>query len=478
MRNALLLYGVVLALAGGAALWAFTPDDWFLMGFRETDIAAATRALEAGEPPLTGVRVEDGRREIYAVGLLDDQGIYVVAPTVSRWLGLDTPRDAIKLLWIVLSMVPVLMAPLLWTRLFGHVAAGVVAPLVLLAGIRTIGLTDIYWIVPWAILTLLPPVLLIARRRPRRWLAWLALVVLAASFASAIRSNAGLPVAIAAAAVAVTAAGGWRTRLVGVGVVVAAYLVVSPLLLSAVREHRDSTVGAELSQGSGAGHSFWHPAYIGLGYLPNRRGTRWRDDFAYAAVRRDSPSVDCVSAEYDATLRRLTLGVVEEQPAFVAGTIGRKLVVVVRDSRRYLLVLAILLPAALWLGGARREKLRLLLLLAPALAITLAPPLLAVPARAYELGLFGLWVLLATLSVAWLATVLAASGGAWRARLRELPIRRTAVTTVASIAALALCTSWGNGIQATADEWFAAAPPPMELPGGQPLCSIAPPLST
>jgi hypothetical protein len=131
---------------------------------------------------------------------------------------------------------------------------------------------------------------------------------------------------------------------------------------------------------------------------------------------------------------------------------------------------ALLVPWALSLGGHRRDKRAVLLLLAPALVLTSLPPLMTVPRRTYELGFFGLCVLVCVLASAWLAAV-AEDGGRAAARrsVRALvaaagsavrPPRAAWGGAAAIVCVAALAVAAGSSIEVRADRWAASLPPP------------------
>lgn len=456
----LLLYGLILGVVGGALLWTAVGDDWPLMPSRATELDAAFRAAQAGEPPLVGLPADGNVDERFAAGVGDDEGLFLYAPLLSDWLGLGDPRDGLKLIWIVLSMLAIAMAPPLYASLFGSMAAGLVAPIVLLGGVATLRLEDIYWVVAWSIYCLLPMVLWIAVRRPRWPLPLLVAIVVAASFASSIRSHAGLAVLLAAAAVVLTMPWSRAQRGLGAAAVVVAYLAVTPLGLSLVHEYRDHQVGRDLAADVTRSHPFWHSAYIGLGYLPNEAKIGYRDDIGWAHARREVPDVEYLSPEYERTLRGLTFDVVRDDPRFFVSQAVRKLVVLIRHAWPYLAVMAFLVPWALAIGGLRDDKLRCALLLLPALALTVLPPLMTVPARSYELGFFGLCVLLFTLAAGWVAAVAQRHDTVASVATAVRPTRRAIAGTAALLCVLVLSILGGRAIEDRAVEWLLALPPP------------------
>jgi hypothetical protein len=461
----LAIYGLIAAVLGGLALWLIAPDRWPLMGSRNSELTAAIDAREAGEPPLVGLRAgADGENKRFAVGTTDDQGIYLFAPLLGGLLGADDPADSVKLLWVLLFALAIAAAPSLYRRLLGSTAAAAVAPVALFLAVVSLRMNDIYWVPAWAALALLPPLILLDRHRPSRWLAWVLLLVVAASFASSIRSNAGLPIALGAVFVVTTArVASWRRGL-GVLAVVIAYISISVLGLAAVREYRDHHVaGGQLGRGQPTAHPFWHAAYLGLGYLPNDQGIRFRDDIALAHAREETPGVQYPSTEYEHTLRKLTLEFVRSEPLSVAETVGQKLIVVIKDGALYLCPLALLLPFLLLLGDERRERRRMAAFVAPAVLINLLAPLLTIPyypyKLPYEVGLWGSLNVLTLLAVLWVTSDLEA-GRRLGQGLGTTAGRRALACTAAGLILVGASAVTASPIEQRATDWQNSAPPP------------------
>jgi hypothetical protein len=471
LRRRFAIYGLVLGLLGAIALWLVAPDPWPVQGSRVADLDAAVAARNAGEPPLVGLRPspQGGEPERYAVGTTDDQGVYLYAPLLSGVFGLDA-LDGVKLLWAIMFGLGIAASPLVFWRLFDSPAAALAAPVAVFLAVLPITLAyggDIYWVQAWAVLVLLPPLLLIDRDRSGRWLAWLLGLMVAASFASSIRSSAGLPIVLAAAIVVLTARMAWWRRGLALLAVAIAYLSISSFGLAAVRDYRDSQVGRDLGTGLPTAHSFWHPAYLGLGYLPNDHGIYFRDDIAAAAAQRQDPGVTYLGNGYDAALRTVTLDLIRDDPGFVASVEARKAVVVVKDAAPFLLPVAILLPAFLLLGGGSRPGRRRMVLLAlPAVVITFLSPIVAIPYEPfhldYEVGLFGTLNLLTLLALLWILAAFAADPRHWRARLfatlRTPALWQAAAWSAGAALVIGILVLLAGPIERQATDWQNSAP--------------------
>jgi hypothetical protein len=72
-------------------------------------------------------------------------------------------------------------------------------------------------------------------------------------------------------------------------------------------------------------HPFWHPVYVGFGFLQNEYVPMYRDDVAAARVRALAPSAAYLSKEYEDTLRREVFQLIRQHPGFVVLTLSAKL---------------------------------------------------------------------------------------------------------------------------------------------------------
>jgi hypothetical protein len=211
-----------------------------------------------------------------------------------------------------------------------------------------------------------------------------------------------------------------------IAAVALAYVTPFWIVMPAIREHRDHRIGVDLSAGTPTSHPLWHSLYIGLGYTANRYGIHYADEYAHAAAEEADPGVAYFSEAYAGVLHKQVDALVEHDPGFVARAEAQKAVVELSNVSRYILLLALLLPAALTAGDVARLRPRELALFAPALALSAIPAILAIPIREYEEGLLasvGTIGLLAIGSVAaraegeWVEGRAAADGRASRLRL-------------------------------------------------------------
>ena len=307
---------------------------------------------------------------------------------------------------------------------------GVVSPL-LLATFSFLGNSDIYWIAGWCALVCLPVLMLFASRRwSGRSIAACAGVAIVASYASSIRSEAGLGVATAAVALVLVRERKWRRRLAVGALVAAAYLTIRPGLIKGVETYRDHAIASYIhanpgwSSVSGSGHPFWHSAYIGLGYLPNRWGIIWKDQSAEAAVHRVDPKAPYLSARYSSILEHRYFHILRSDPGFVLRTYATKAGVEANQALRRFLSGLVLLPALLLFGRRRRLLAGWALLVLPTLAIQFAAPILTLPG-VYGVGFLSAVGLLALLPGCELLALLERTFAARRTSEATVPERAT-----------------------------------------------------
>jgi hypothetical protein len=439
VRRALILYGIVLALvalAAGGVRW--TTSNVTLMGSRAEGLTTAIDVVDHGGPPLlasTKPYAEPWQttpgQSYAAAGFTDDPGIYLYLPQAGRVLGVHDPRVLLK--WFALGSFAllVLIYPVLFYELFGSVAAGVVSPL-LLGAFSFLGNSDIYWIAGWCALLCLPMLMLVARRRwSGRSIAICVGVGVIASYANSIRSQSGLGVVIAAVALALLRERTWPRRVAVAALVTLAYLAIQPGLIRGIETYRNHAIASYVRTHPGwtgvsnSGHPFWHSAYIGLGYLPNRWGIAWKDASGEAAVRRVDPKAPFLSARYSSILEHRYFTILRKDPGFVIRTYATKAAVEANQALRHFLPGLVLLPALLLFGRQRRLLRSSVLLVLPTLVIQFVPPVLTLPS-VYGVGFLSAVGLLALLAGCAVVALLEAAVAA-RRRGETAPAGRATV---------------------------------------------------
>jgi uncharacterized membrane protein len=461
-----LAWGLLWAVIGGLVLNFTAPNPWPTQASLVTELQASLTVLEHGGPALLGYK--PSTHVPFAVGYAQDQGTYVIVPVLSHWLGQSSPIAALRWLWLAAWVFTLLFSAAVFRSIFQSSWAAVLAPPTLLVCILSFGAGDVYWVTAWAIVTLMPPLILLVRNRPRRpWLVLLP-IALAAGVATTFRSDAGLPVVLAAAAVAVIGANHWSLRVALLAIVALAYLAPTSIMLPAIREHRDHRIGVDLSANEPTSHPLWHSAYIGLGYTSNRYDIHYVDSYGVAAAREADPRAAFLSPAYVNALHKQVDALIEHDPLFVAKAEAQKAVVALLIASPYILLLALLLPAALSAPDRARLHRSELALFIPALAIGVIPAILAAPFHDYELTLLGPLGVLGLLAIGSAAARAQSECGVAnkstvevlgriRLMLRSLvgawPIRATMVTMVITVAVLTPTVLFARHLEAEHESW-------------------------
>jgi hypothetical protein len=465
LRKAL-AWGLLWAAIGVAVLYMFAPNPWSIESSRAAGLRASLTVLNHGGPALLGDRP---RTHVpYAIGYSDDQGIYVIVPALSHWLGASDPIAVLRWLWIAAWALTLLLSAIVFQALFRSSWATLLAPPTLLVCILSFGTGDIFWVAPWVVVTFMPLLILLLRTRPRCLSLALVAIALVAGVVTAIRSDAGLAVALAAIVVAAIAGGRWLLRVAVIVIVAFAYLAPTMIVLPAIREHRDHRVGVDLSAGEPTSHPLWHSLYIGLGYTSNRYGIHYADRYAAAAAQEVDPGVPYLSPAYASALHRQVDALIEHDLGFVVEAEAQKAVVELVLAGPYLLLLALLLPAALSARGVARLRRRELALFAPALLIGVLPAIVAIPLRSYTLTLLGPLGVLGLLIIgsaavradaAWHALPETATGLRGRARLalrglvKAWPTRATVRVLVVAVAVIVPAAFLARRLEAEHGSW-------------------------
>ncbi len=465
LRSAL-AWGFLWTVVGGLILYLLAPNPWPVQPSRATELRASLSVLDHGGPALLGYR--PGTHVPYAIGYSDDQGIYVLVPLLSHWLGQSDPIAVLRWLWIAAWTSTLLLSAVVFRSLLRSRWAALLAPPTLLVGILSFGFGDIYWVTAWIVVTFMPLLILLARGTPRRpWLA-LVLIALVAGVVTTIRSNTGLSVALAAAAVAAMAGGRRTLRTAAIAAVALAYLTPNWIVLPTIRAHRDHRIGVDLSADAPTSHPLWHSLYIGLGYTSNRYGIHYEDGYAIAAAQEADPGVRYLSPAYASALHKQVNALVQHNPGFVARVEAQKALVELSHAGRYILLLALLLPGAIAARGQARLRPSELALVLPALLIGALPAIVAVPHRDYELTLLAPLCALGLLAIGstaaraedmWPMARAGAVGLAGQARLLlrgvsgTWPVRSTMLVLLVAVAILAPTFLFARHLEAEHEHW-------------------------
>jgi hypothetical protein len=463
----MLVWGLVIGLLGALALLASSPQHWLIESRKAADLRASMAVLKHGGPLLLGREAHTGK--YYAVGVTDDEGIYVYLPLLSRFFGVADPVAMLRYSYVALMGLTTSIYPIVFYKLTRSRLAGLAAPVLLLLCVRSFRFVDIYWIPAWGMLTFLPLIYLLARDWPRFGLLSLAALSLVASWLTSIRSEAGLPIVIAAAIVLLARRWRWWRVLPALALLAVTYISINTFMLSAIRAHREHWLGSSaLGREQPTSHPFWHTVYIGVGYLPNSYGLKYFDTTAIDRVRRVDPNVRYLSPRYETILREAYFGLVRDHPVWVASQYAAKALVATADTAPYLLLVLLTMPAMLLLGPERRIRRRWVMLTLPALIIMFLPSLVAIPLQTYEQGLYGVVGLLGILGLCCVLERVEAQGraaggvlvllralpGAWSAsRRRRGPLWRSVRISWVTLTALVALSVGAHFARRSSERW-------------------------
>lgn len=482
---------IVHSLAGGV------PADVHLLASRDAKIRAGMTALDAHAPPLLGAARPDigfppavasaNPRlpgEFFPLAVGDEAGSALYPELLGHAAGDAAPGRVVHWAYVVLMGVLAAIFPLAVAVAFRSLLAGAAAPLVLWSVLDVLPAKDVYWLPAWAFLFAIPVLQALhvraARRRalgPGLVLALVGLSLLG-GLVSSVRGRTGAPLLAGALLVLVAHERAWGRRAALAVPLLVAYVAIGSLAIPALRSERDHAIGhPELSGLYINRHATWHSVYIGLGYRPNRYGIRYNDDVAYAEAARLRPGVRPYSAEYESVLRARVLHLARSDPSFVADAIWSKTRRAVADGVQPFRFALVALPFAFLLAPRRRTFGFQLLLVAPALVVALAAPVLAVPLDTYELafvaacGLVWLAALGALLARAELLVRAAAAGRPeLRSALAALASRRVwAAAGSAALLGLGLALTVPSRASSAADTAASLAVPlqPVDSLGGR-----------
>lgn len=397
VRVGLLLYGLVAASYAALHLLATLPATLTMESGRAAGAAQAIEGMNRGAPALVGYA--DGR--FVPVGLSDDYGFFVYAAFLGRLFHVGDPLTILRGMYVSSFALAILVLPLIAWELFGSFLVAAIAPLFVIREFTFLNDQDIYWVNGLVLLLLVPVLWLVYSKPWTRWsIATLVATMLAASVASSMRVNAGLPVLVSALLVVLLKQRGWLRRSVIAAGLVVAYLLVSPLAFVPMTRARDAYLNSDVTKIYPSQHVAWHNMYIGLGYVPNPYGIYWLDAVGVHKARAVDPDVVPNSRAYVTVMRKLYLSMVVHHPGFVLRSTWAKTKVVLARGYLESKGLLVVVPLMLVFGRRGRQFRAYALLTLPALLIDALPPILTVPYPNYALGwaaAIGLYALLAAI---------------------------------------------------------------------------------
>jgi hypothetical protein len=275
----------------------------------------------------------------YATGQGDDLGGYYVIPKIAQWLDLpiELALDAFYYSLVAVAVVSAIVGFGFYLR--SWTSRAVAAACVAYSGYLISTWNDVYLIGPCLVMGLVPWILAFARknRHAVAIVAFAVLVGVLVATGNVLRSHAGTSVLLFTVVLMVTNTQfAWRRRALFMLALVAGLMLPSGYFRWLLHERDAFLLSQNASyQPAGKQHAFWHPVYLGLGFLRNPYNLAYDDSVAMKAVSEVNPQIVYLSAEYSATLRQLVLDLYERDATFVWRTLFAKLGILVYYILRY-----------------------------------------------------------------------------------------------------------------------------------------------
>jgi hypothetical protein len=329
----------------------------------------------------------DGKRFIPA-GYSDNLGIYYYIPWISRKFHVSLARgisiffaSALILsvaagglgLWLALQSWP--------SRVVGLMVLGILTILAYHYG-------DVYLFEFAAPVALIPWIMRQAGRQTHNWRTSVlfAFVGLVIGLAATIRTSAAVPTLLVVAVLVATQFKVRNSRKIALAGLSLAFALVPFLFLHHLGDKRDSFLLSQTSiqPRDLESHTFWHFAYIGLGFVSNPYVPGGVcDDIGKLRVRAISPAAVYLSDQYDDILRDEVMSIVIQHPLLLFFNLSAKvgiLMVIITAFGGLAIVAAFYHPV---------EK-SIVATFWPALGVSALPILLVAPSSHYLIGVFTL----------------------------------------------------------------------------------------
>jgi len=329
-------------------------------------------------------------------GYSDDLGIYYYIPWISRAFHLSLAHSISIFLVsaLVLSVASGSLGLLLvlrsWpSRIVGLMVLGVLTFLAYHYG-------DVYLFEFAVPVALVPWIVRQARRQTHSWHtgALLAIAGLVIGLAATVRTAAAIPTLLIVVVLIATQFQVRRSRKIALTALSLAFALWPVLFLHHLANKRNHFLLGQTSiQPQDLNrHTFWHFAYIGLGFISNPYVPGGVcDDIGKLRVRAIAPEAVYLSDQYDAVLRNEVIATVTAHPPLVFFTLAAKLgilIVIIAAFGGLAIVAAIYRPI---------DK-RILATFVPALGVSALPILLVAPSPHYLMSIFTLAALYGTFS--------------------------------------------------------------------------------
>jgi hypothetical protein len=325
--------------SSGACVDSLTPTTpktlLTLMPSRYDQLRSALEGFQRTGVPLVAF---DGN-SFYGAGFADDLGEYYLIPKLASFLDLRLSTAVDVFLGTILCG-SFLVGFVGFVFLFRGGLSRAVALIALLLLFRvSFRAGDVYVVFSSTAVGLVPWFLYFVKRGVvDGWFIMFALGAgICAGFANLIRSHSGTGFMLfMAIAVLFAVRCGWRSKILLTAVTAAACLAPS-LYFHTLRDRRDAYLNAlqPARPPIQEQHPFWHPVYVGFGFLSNEMVPGFRDSVAANKVASISPSAHYLSAEYDGILKKEVFSLVRHHFSFVVLTFAAKAGVIALDLLIY-----------------------------------------------------------------------------------------------------------------------------------------------
>jgi hypothetical protein len=272
----------------------------------------------------------DGTSRLYPVGS-DDLGLYYIVPKVAAWLGLNTDEGFSVIFMVMLTAALLVSIGVCWVYM-RSLAMKILATVELLAlSVVIYKAGDVYVFLAVLPMLVLPLVLLMIERQLslRTWAIVIVVIGLLIGMAHTIRTHSGTAATLFLFIMLFFATKfSWREKvmlLVFFGMMWFVPNLFFKYKLTQRDEFLKQTVQNYNPDDALNRHHFWHPVYLGLGFLYNVHGIIYNDSFAIKKVDTLAPGTTLEMPLYEELLKAEVIYLFKTNTLFVCKTYAAKL---------------------------------------------------------------------------------------------------------------------------------------------------------
>lgn len=331
---------------------------------------------------------------------VDDVGIYVLIPKLVRLLGISL-NQAINLFFYTITGASFILGLVGFFLLYQSTIMRLISTLaILLLGwfLIRLDISEVYLLYLAANLSTIPLFLYFIRKNNNSCLfyAYLFMAGIILATAHYIRSYAGLGALVfITLLLTLYPLIQWRKKIILLGLLAGGFACPIYYFTTIIQEYTNYAQQHFPHHSQLMEHPFWHPLYLGFGFLNflNRDDIRWDDSCGEMVAKDQNPNVTTTQTiEYEAIIKEKTYLLFKEQLPFVILTLFAKLGILLS----FLLIFAnIGLLAALFFPKPWYLELTFFC----SLATQAIFPLIALPHFCYSLGFITLATLYGILSI-------------------------------------------------------------------------------